>query len=309
MDTRTAKLVEPYGPESKGTMPMGNFTATSKRRTIKLSRSAPHLVVAVPVGSRAQDIISTCPKCQSTYVGNSELYPGLIPAELLTNYASIAFPLGVAMSLMVKKDGLPAENREKLTEQALESGANFVFFWDDDVILPSDVLYKMLAKMGRYPDIGVISGVYYTKARPQEPVVYKNAGEGAWWGFNRDPEAEPEDIFAAGAGCMMVRVDALRKMKRPYWSDARSIGPDGYVLVSGHDFGFCRKVWEETDMRVTVDGSITCGHLDVNSQTIFLEPVDAGTMAVVGEGKSDTAPEPVPPVRLRFDPSEILKGM
>lgn len=267
----------------KGVVDMvGDGIIVPHRRTIKLRAGAPHLMVAIPIGGVDEEDHCECEHCgKVTRVTPGKAYraPGTVPAELLANFTNIMSPLGVTVSFMFLKNNLSSVLRETMTQHALKEEADFIFYWDDDTIIPGDSWYKMLAKMKMYPDIGAITGVYFTKLDPTEPVLYKDPGKGSYWGFNLDPNAEPEDVFAAGAGCLMVRMDAIRKMEAPYWTDERFTNEDGTLQrISGHDFRFCRKLVEESGMRMTVDGSIQCVHVDVKRQRAFRLPPNAPPM-------------------------------
>lgn len=262
--------------------PGGDGYAVPHRKVIKTERNAPHLAIIMPIGGKETVDVAECEHCHArTRVAPGTSYhgPGLVPVELMVNFMNVMIPLNVSMTFLTLKNHISAVLRESMTEQALAMGANFIFYWDDDTLIPPDTWYKMLRKMATNPDVGIITGVYFTKMDPSEPVLYKDASVGAYWGFDLDPNAPLEDIYAAGAGCMMVRADAIRQMKKPYWFDERSTSEDfSSHTVSGHDIRFCQKMHKETDYRVTVDGSIQCMHFDMQKQIAYQIPDDCPAM-------------------------------
>lgn len=273
-DTEGSKLFkEPWSIYDKGVYSAGEGYAIQHRETIKTRADAPHIAVIMPVGGRDEVEVFVCDHCHKRTKGESYRAPGMVPAETFLNQMQLMAPLNVSLTYMMMKNNLSAVLREAMTKEALRQGVNYIFYWDDDVLLPSDTLYKMLAAMNRDPSIGLITGVYYTKMSPPEPVLYKHAGQGAYWGFSLDPDAEPEEIYACGAGCMMVRAETIRQLEPPYWWDQRSGTPDGSVQsVLGHDIRICRKIREETEYRLVVDGSIQCMHFDPKSQKAYVRP-------------------------------------
>lgn len=254
----------------------------SGRRVIKHRADAPHLAVCLPIGNKEDSIVKV--NGDERKVVESYRSPGLIPVELMVNSMQVMQPLNVTTTWLVTKNNLSSILREQMTEQALELGVNFIFYWDDDVLLPSNTLYRMMNWMSHYPDIGAITGVVWTRTNPSEPILYKHAGSGSYWGFDRDPEAPPEDIYSAGAGCVLARASVVAKMSKPRWADQRTGNPDGSTIgVIGHDVRFFRNMKEETGFRTVVDGSIQCSHFDVKSQEIYRMPDDMPDMKTTRE--------------------------
>ena len=206
-------------------------------------------------------------------MGESYRAPGCVPIELMLNEMQVMQPLNMSLTYLMMKNNISAILRDSMTTRAISMGVKFIFYWDDDVLLPTDTWYKMLANMNQYPDIGLITGVVWTKMDPTEPLIYKEGGGGAWWDFSTDPKDEPMDIYASGAGCMMARVSMLKELEAPVWYDQRTGNADGSAQgILGHDIRLCRKIHEETNYRVTVDGSIQCMHFDHRSQRGYQMP-------------------------------------
>jgi hypothetical protein len=274
------KLVKQDGkPPAPGVSKIDDGFAAKHRKVIKTHTTAPHLAFIMPVGDKEEQDVLVDQEKKERRVMPGYRYPGLVPAELMMIANQIAIPPNVSTTWMVLKNNISAILREIMTKEAIRRNANFIYYWDDDVFPPPDTVYKMLNHMARFPDIGAITGVVWTKTFPSEPLVYKDANTGAYWGMNRDPNAEPEDIYAAGAGSLMVRVQALRQMKPPYWHDVYSIDPENHRQgISGHDIRLMRKMRDETGYRVTVDGSIECRHFDIKNQLVFERPPHVPTM-------------------------------
>jgi len=259
------------------------------RSQIKNRANAPHLAVIMPIGDKEEQHIHVDEHGERSIVGEYR-QPGLVPIELMVNQMQLAQPLNVSVTWLVKKNDLSAVLREAMTKEAMALGVNFVFYWDDDVLVPSNTLYRMLAHMSKYPDIGLVTGVVWTRADPPEPILYKDGSVGAYWGFDTNPEAPPEDIYACGAGCMLVRMAAIRRMESPWWTDIRKSNESGSVQsVVGHDIGFVSRLREETGYRTTVDGSIQCHHFDVQKQRIFSMPDDMPNMTDARDQSDDHA--------------------
>lgn len=297
----------------------GLFVAADVRPSIKLKPGAPKIAVCIPMGDKDCPDIYTDPETGDRFVGEvinprtgkpvSALHrsraSGLVPVEWLLNAWQIVPPLLTTMTIMVRKGVLSAQARNEMTYSAIEMGAQYIFYWDDDTVIPSKTLLDMHNVMERNPDIGIITGVYTTREEINEPLVYKHHGQGAYWHF--DPtEGHVEDVFAAGAGCMMARTEALLDVKRilggEWWQDEQdieSVDAGHGKIMWGHDIRFCRRMWlthqrweygdpqpgpaglediEKTPTqrwRVALAGWIQCAHFDVQKQKMFTMPADA----------------------------------
>lgn len=147
-----------------------------------------------------------------------------------------------------------SENRNWIATKAVNSGADYLFFVDDDMILPKDTLERLLEA-----NKDIIGGVYLTKYEVQAPV----------YELLPDTEAK-DDIFevaAIGTGAMLIKCDVFKKIPQNYkgtkgwfnyiWND------NGSVAMS-HDWLFCKnarelgfKIWAEPRLDIKHIGSFT----------------------------------------------------
>lgn len=105
--------------------------------------------------------------------------------------------------------------KEKLAEMALANNVDFLFFLDDDVLCPPDTLLKMVKLWQSDPKYSVISGVYWSKSDPAVPLVFKGNLQGSYWDWKTTDLIQAD---AAGAGCLFISADVLRKMPKPWFS-------------------------------------------------------------------------------------------
>lgn len=199
---------------------------------------------------------------------------GSIPIEVLMAWKRIPLPINTITSFTYIRGLLSSVAREKLTHNAIGVGAKYIYFADDDVMPAIDVLYKMLYDLETDPTIGLVTGVYTTKTSPPSPHIYKRPNEGHYWGFSLDPNDPPEDIWGCGAGAMMVRVEAIKKARVPYWAEQASMDRYNQAYdITGHDIRFCELI-REAGYRTCVDGSLLCAHID-NDGMMYRIPLDS----------------------------------
>src|SRR2546429_120520 len=72
----------------------------------------------------------------------------------------------------VARGGSVAENRNGLTALALEMGAEWIWYVDDDQIFAPDTLPRLLAH-----DLDVVSGLYVSREFPFKPQAYGTEDE------------------------------------------------------------------------------------------------------------------------------------
>jgi hypothetical protein len=224
----------------------------------------------------------------------------MVPAELFLRVQQMQPILNGTTALLVERGRLSGEARQIMTKQALRLGADYILYWDDDVIPGPLALYEMHNWMERHPDVGALSGVYVTRDDASEPLVYKAHGAGAWWDFPMGEGAEPQQCFAVGAGYLLVRAQAVREtidgmmrdnngVEEPIWADGNTTHvEDGQEELDGmlkrqvswgHDIRFC-KLLQDYGWPIYVDGRQLMGHIDIETGTTYRMPSDAPGFAL-----------------------------
>jgi hypothetical protein len=134
--------------------------------------------------------------------------------------------------------------------------ATHVFFLDDDVLVPPDGLLRLLADSVAH-DIPIVSGLYIMRGEPHLPVVYR-AHPG---GHHVQVTAfcpGLQEIDAAGAGALLIRMDVLRALEAEgqrtgeWWFD--------YLPPFSEDLSFCVRA-RRLGFRLALDWDVQCGHL------------------------------------------------
>ena len=263
-----------------------------RRPSIKL-KSDPHIVVCMPIGDKNTSTVMECPKdsggCGSKWAAPGMRIPALVPIQWALSHMNMVTPLNTTMSYLTEWGRLSAEARQIMTQQAIRMKAKYILYWDDDTLPPPMGLYTLHNWMERHPEAGAVSGVYTTRVEPNEPLIYTHHGEGAAWDFPMGPGADPVPIFGAGAGFLLVRVEAIVDIQAklpkgtPIWADERTL-PGGDTekgeeshnrkIMWGHDIRFCQLL-NKHDWPVYVHGAVLCAHHDINTNVTFHVPDDA----------------------------------
>lgn len=98
--------------------------------------------------------------------------------------------------------------RNYLIEQAIDSGAKYLFFIGEDTVVPFDA-FNILHKTAEENPNSIVVGVYYIKASGAMIMTKTNS----WITI---PNVDPGQLFEAwqtGMDCMLIPIDLLRQMK------------------------------------------------------------------------------------------------
>jgi hypothetical protein len=108
----------------------------------------------------------------------------------------------------------PARNRNLIIKQALEYDCTHIFFVDDDVILPRDILVKLLTH-----DKDIVTGLYLMRNFPHQPIVFDEARpDGKCKHYFMPDESEPGlvPIVNCGLGAVLIKIEVFKKMPHPW---------------------------------------------------------------------------------------------
>lgn len=131
-----------------------------------------------------------------------------------------------------------SENRNWIAAQAVKTGCDYLFFVDDDMILPSDTLERLLSH-----NKDIVGGVYMTKYEVQKPVVeYLNEKVGLF------------EVKAIGTGCLLIKTEVFKQLPQPWF---KYEWYDNGMVKRSHDWIFCEdsrnagiKVWADSTLDI-----------------------------------------------------------
>jgi len=160
-------------------------------------------------------------------------------------------------------DGYPIdEARCAVAQMAIDCESEFLFFNDYDVLLPENILNKLVFWAGNKPYIDVFSGVYCAKMEPPVPLIYKS-GQVFWdWCIG---DILIDDIDGCGMGCCLIRTELFKKLIKS--------NPDKPLFRTSEngseDIYFLRRAKDELNNKILIDTSFICGHIDNNTGKIY----------------------------------------
>lgn len=172
----------------------------------------------------------------------SRLPPACRPADLSkldpvnsTGFSELPEALaGTRLEFGIADEGglsLPGLARERIVDKALEWGADYVFFYDDDMIFGTDLFLRLLLD-----DVPVVAALAFTSRKPITPVVYRSTdtserrvdGIPAIRRHFEPCDYLPDQlqrVDAVGSGVMLIKREVFERLEKP-WFHSTGCGED-----------------------------------------------------------------------------------
>jgi len=99
-----------------------------------------------------------------------------------------------------------ADARNIVADEALKGNFEWLFFIDHDVVLPMGTILKINEYMIK-PQAPIVSGLYFTKSVPSEPLIYRKRGTGYYANWKMG-----DKVWVDGTpmGCTLIDVKLLK---------------------------------------------------------------------------------------------------
>ena len=152
------------------------------------------------------------------------------------------------------------DSRNRLAAMAVEMEADYILWFDSDMIFAPDTLERMMKVMDEHPEVDVLSGLYFRRGHPFTPVLFSKLeeGEGGMLEFE-DYIDIPDELFevaGCGFGCVLMRTEMLLDIA------AKEGGGVWFTPIcnAGEDCAFCIRARRE-GYRIFCDPNIHLGHM------------------------------------------------
>lgn len=186
-----------------------------------------------------------------------------------------------------------ADAQNLIVREVVERDFEWLLLIEHDTILPPDAFIRFNQYI-QDEQVPVVSGLYYTRSRPSEPLVYRGRGTGVY------KDWQPGDLVwcdGVPTGCLLIHAGILREMwkespeytvrnqvtrrvfdtPRHLWFDPQS---NQYNTITGtSDLDWCSRVvqggyfekagwskYQEMEYPFLVDTSIKCDHINPNGE-------------------------------------------
>jgi len=99
-------------------------------------------------------------------------------------------------------------NRVAVTDGFMASEAEWIFWIDDDTIIPRGALAHLLSLKRQF-----VSGLYFLPEEPFNPIAYLRNNDGTYSAFYDYPKGSLVQVDSIGFGCCLIHKDVFRKIQ------------------------------------------------------------------------------------------------
>ena len=202
---------------------------------------------------------------------------GAVSIEFMERLMFLGRPMNMNLELKYIKGQEVGAARNEVVEYALKTQAGYVFFVDDDVLIPAHAFCALMGRLAEFTDEkreekgkNIVGGVYFCKGHPIWPLVFTDTVEPcdqSWYG---QPPHLRECLFT-GMGCTLIPTQAFRDVEPPWFvtpNDPNPADPMGPMIRGTEDAVFCAKA-RAAGWRIWADTGVQCYHLDFGAQKFF----------------------------------------
>lgn len=198
---------------------------------------------------------------------------GSAPAAWITARQALQIPLGAATSdqWILGSELSIAEKRNAGVKAALAMGARYVMFIGDDTIPPPHAFMQLLQQIQRNPGTGIVTGMYFSRSNPPQPMVWRGYMDGAYYNWHY---GEFFEVDWAGCDMMLVDTSIFAKIPEPWFSQDYVFSPEQKqpIALATEDIYFYEKV-RAHGYKAYCDASVQCIHQDrYTGQQFYLPP-------------------------------------
>lgn len=158
--------------------------------------------------------------------------------------------------LAMKSGSLIYTSRNDLATQAIQIDADYVMWFDSDMVFKPDTMVRMLDTMQKN-DIDILTGLYFRRVPPYSPVLFDKLemrGEACLWS---EFQTIPEGLFEVGGcgfGCVLMKTDVFFDVQSRF---GNMFAP---IANTGEDLAFCWRA-RKCGYKIVCDPSVICGHV------------------------------------------------
>ena len=158
--------------------------------------------------------------------------------------------------LAMKSGSLIYTSRNDLATHAIQIYADYVMWFDSDMVFKPDTMVRMLDTMQKN-DIDILTGLYFRRVPPYSPVLFDKLemrGEACLWSeFKTIPEGLFE-VGGCGFGCVLMKTDVFFDVQSRF---GNMFAP---IANTGEDLAFCWRA-RNCGYKIVCDPSVICGHV------------------------------------------------
>ena len=170
----------------------------------------------------------------------------------LSNLIKLTTQMGIETHLFFDASTILINQREKLIEQALEIGSEWVLWLDSDMMFPPTTLTRLLNH-----DEDLVGCNYMKRAYPFKTTAFTDTTD--WEKWIPIQYGDLQDAEAVGLGCCLMKTSIFKKLKKPYFEYTYQEKTKDW---GGEDFTLFKKLKKEGfDLKIDMNLSNEIYHI------------------------------------------------
>jgi hypothetical protein len=126
----------------------------------------------------------------------------VIPTNWSHGYATPIIPTSAPMNYLVP------DAQNIIVRDTLEGKYEWLFLWESDNIMPPDIYIKLNEYMLK-KEVPYMSGIYFTKSVPPEPMIYTKSGNSYDYGWKMGDKVW---CWGIPTGCTLIHASILKAL-------------------------------------------------------------------------------------------------
>jgi hypothetical protein len=165
----------------------------------------------------------------------------------LTQLIKTTENVGIETYLFFNSSTILLTQREKLTQQSMDVGADYILWLDSDMTFPSTSALRLLSH-----NLDVVGCNYKKRSIPQTTVAYKKMGD--WESHVSLNENEPLiEVEGVGMGCLLIKTKIFYDLIKPYFIFTYNHETDDWL---GEDFNLQKK-FRDKGYKIFIDTQLS----------------------------------------------------
>ncbi len=189
---------------------------------------------------------------------------GSVHVDWAMNFHAAPRPMGRRQYVTSVQGYSCSHGRNVATTIALQSGAEFLMFWDDDVIPhDTDAYLRLVNDIAQLPDAAAVGGVYPRRVESGEPIVVKEDDGGTWYGWK---DGQVHQVHMTGTGFLCLRLSEMEDLAKNLEQYECDDGKKVHIWFNDHNGKTTDDFWlaglmKNAGKKWYVDGAATCDQM------------------------------------------------
>jgi hypothetical protein len=186
--------------------------------------------------------------------------------QSVTDFSILQMPAAIDSTLESPWGFQVSDGRNLVVKRAFEEGADYIFFVDDDTIIPRNALVQLFHHLQNNEKALLAGGAYYRKYEPLESVYMLESEDTTPYADDGNVEIGKvyHDCLVLPSGCTLIDMKLFEMLEEPYYQ-AHTVQKRSALT---EDTVICQKA-RDLGVDIILDTNIQCLHGDKSTGKIY----------------------------------------